>query len=313
MSDEMQPDVRSKLAMEFRISLSAEVIEEMRQLVREELASAGLELTSIVNITERTQHDFRKGRHCGGCDALVPSVNLFCPKCGTFQGSVATERYRDCETNLDPEKVVPPGPAARITGISQPLKQVRKRIGVAMALAACLTFSVVYARSVNREHHVNQMAPATLSIGANGSKEFSSPIAKNFNMTRDLTTQAKSDDPQRASLITTVNRIEVVPATWGLGVVIMANRSIVPRVTKLEGPPRVAIDLENALLRVRETRIPVESQVVTEVRTSQYQVTPPAVRIVAQLTTPVAFSVKAEGNKCTIWLTPMANEMNKQP
>src|SRR5690349_12060097 len=122
MSDEMQPDVRSKLPMEFCISLSAEVIEEMRRLVREELASAGLERTSIANITEGTHHDFRKGRHCGRCDALVSSVNLFCPKCGTFQGTVATEQYRDCETNLDPEKVVPPGYAARITAISQPLK-----------------------------------------------------------------------------------------------------------------------------------------------------------------------------------------------
>jgi hypothetical protein len=187
-------------------------------------------------------------------------------------------------------------------------------IGIAMAFAAGLTLSVVHARTVNTERHVNQPAAISLSDGAVGSSsQVFSQVPVNFGVDRHLTTETKSDEPQADSVITTVRRVEVIPAGWGLGVVIVSSRSITPRVTKLEDPLRVVIDLQNARLTTPQTRIPVESQGVTEVRASQYQVTPPMVRITVQLTTPVAFSVRPQRNKWTIWFTPTATAQRHKP
>jgi hypothetical protein len=135
----------------------------------------------------------------------------------------------------------------------------------------------------------------------------------NFGVGPHLATETQGHEPQADSVITTVHRVEVVPADWGLGVMIVSSRSITPRITKLEDPLRVVIDLQNAVLTTPLTRIPVESQGVTEIRASQYHVSPPIVRIAVQLTTPIGFSVRPHGNRWTIWFTPTSTAQRHEP
>lgn len=301
--------------LETNIVLSSEVMQELRRLVRAELVHLNLaqQTTKSLETTE-IRSKALPCYHCRSCGASVPSTSLFCPKCDLFQGRVATERCHDDKSHFEPENLAPPLlPASRVH-VLQPQKRVQMYIGIAMAFAAGLTLSVVHARTVNTERHVNQPAAISLSDGAVGpSSQVFSQVPVNFGVDRHHTTETKSDEPQADSVITTVRRVEVIPAGWGLGVVIVSSRSITPRVTKLEDPLRVVIDLQNALLTTPQARIPVASQGVTEVRASQYQVTPPMVRIAVQLTTPIAFSVRSQRNKWTIWFTPTATAQRHQP
>jgi len=248
------------------------------------------------------------------CGASLPSINLFCPKCDSFQGAVATGQCHDGESRSQHENLTLRKPPASGACALWPQKRARMSIGIAMAFAAGLALSTVHARTANRDRHANQPAAISLSDGAVGSSsQVFSQVPINLAVDQHLAKETQGDEPQADSVITKVHRVEVVPADRDLGVVIVSSRSITPRVTKLEDPPRVVIDLQNAMLTTPQTRIPVESRGVTEVRASQYQVTPPMVRIAVQLTMPIAFSVRPQGNKWTIWFTPTAAAQKHKP
>src|SRR5437588_986136 len=101
-----------------------------------------------------------------------------------------------------------------------------------------------------------------------------------------------------------VRRVEVVRNNQGLSLEVISSRPINPRVTRLQDPPRVVIDLPGAVFTEGQKRIPVHLQGVVEVRASQWQLTPPVARVVVQLTTPRDYAVVASGNKLSVWLTP---------
>src|SRR5882762_4485179 len=137
-------------------------------------------------------------------------------------------------------------------------------IGIAMAFAAGLALSTVHARTANRDRHANQPAAISLSDGAVGSSsQVFSQVPINLAVDQHLAKETQGDEPQADSVITKVHRVEVVPADRDLGVVIVSSRSITPRVTKLEDPPRVVMDLQNAMLTTSQRRISVQSPGVT--------------------------------------------------
>ena len=63
----------------------------------------------------------------------------------------------------------------------------------------------------------------------------------------------------------------MVPADKGLNVEIVSDRPIKPRIKEVTDPPSVVIDLRNVLLKTDQTRIPVTSRSVIELRVIQYQ------------------------------------------
>jgi len=63
----------------------------------------------------------------------------------------------------------------------------------------------------------------------------------------------------------------VVPADKGLNVEVVSDRPIKPCIREVTDPPSVVIDLRNVLLKTDQTRIPVTSRSVIELRVIQYQ------------------------------------------
>ena len=101
-----------------------------------------------------------------------------------------------------------------------------------------------------------------------------------------------------------VEHIAVVPSSKGLSVQITASRAVKPRLSRLENPVRIVIDLPGASLPGGLRRIPVKSGDISEVRASEWKESPPVARIVVQLRVAREYSVISKGNKVSVWLLP---------
>jgi len=234
----------------------------------------------------------------------VPSTSLFCVKCDSFQGSVAKEQYDDGESRSQLENLAVPVSPAPIVHVSRPRKLAQMSIGIAIAFLAGLMILVVHARTVNTERHFRQPAAIALPdevVGSTG--QVFSTVPLNLVVGRQAATETKGDAPHADSVITMVRRVEVLPAGWGLSVVIVSSRPITPRITELEDPPRIVLDFANAQLSSGRIRIQVAWPGVTEVRASQFLSKPPGTRVVVALTTRLAYSVESEGNKMALRFT----------
>ncbi len=156
--------------LETNIVLSSEVMRELRRLVRAELVHLNLrqQITRSLETTD-TRSKALACCHCRMCGASVPSTSLFCPKCDTFHGPVATELCHNEKSHFEPENLAPLLPPAFRIHVLQPQRRTQMYIGIAMALAAGLTLSVVHARTVNTERHVSQATAISLLDGAVGS------------------------------------------------------------------------------------------------------------------------------------------------
>jgi hypothetical protein len=104
--------------LETNIVLSSELMHELRRLVRAEVADLNLtqQITKSLETTD-TRSEAVPCCHCRMCGASVPSTSLFCPKCDTFHGRVATELCHDDKSHFEPENLAPLlPPASRIPG-----------------------------------------------------------------------------------------------------------------------------------------------------------------------------------------------------
>jgi len=241
-------------------------------------------------------------RPCRSCGSPLPADKLFCPKCDSFQGAVAVSECDDDEPQPDAGPLAFPDPQAsriRALWLQRWAKMPR---WMAIALPAGLTVLTVLALTVHREVSVQPFAAAVLpdvSVGSGAEVALQAPV--NMDVRGELRTEAKTEAHQTNSAIARVDRVEVVPADKGVSVQISASRPIKPRITELKDPPRVVIDLPNGRLTTDQIRIPVESQDVTEVRATQYRVTPPLTRVVVELTAPPGYLVLTQGNNLVIW------------
>ena len=101
-----------------------------------------------------------------------------------------------------------------------------------------------------------------------------------------------------------VEHIAVVPSSKGLSVQITTDRAVKPRLSRLDNPIRIVIDLPGAFLPGGLRRIEVKDQAIVEVRASQWKQSPPVARIVVQMRAAREFSVISTGNKVALWLLP---------
>jgi AMIN domain len=99
-----------------------------------------------------------------------------------------------------------------------------------------------------------------------------------------------------------VRSVRVLPGQNGPAVEILSSRPLVPSISRIENPPRLVIDLPNALLSGIKKRIDFTSDQISGVRVNQYQNTPPITRVVVDLVKPVGETWDAAGNRLMIRL-----------
>lgn len=87
-----------------------------------------------------------------------------------------------------------------------------------------------------------------------------------------------------------------------VAVAISSDGALVPAITKLNGPPRLVIDLAGAVTTIRRGRAKEPTEDVKGVRVSQYQQRPPLTRVVVDLSEPRDYAWETVQNKLVIHL-----------
>jgi hypothetical protein len=113
--------------------------------------------------------------------------------------------------------------------------------------------------------------------------------------------------PKAQALAASVLLVRVVPDRNGPSVEIISTRPLVPQVQKLDGPPRLVIDLPNTSNSLQQKRVEFQpgafpSDPVRAVRIDQFQNRPPVTRVVIDLLKTSEFTWDLAGNLLTIRL-----------
>jgi len=110
-----------------------------------------------------------------------------------------------------------------------------------------------------------------------------------------------------------IERVRVLLNQTPPALEITCSHPVVPTIKKLDGPPRLVIDLPNAIMSVPRKRIEVHNDQISAVRLNQYQKAPPVVRIVLDLLKPSDYSSDFAGNRLTVRLSPAGVSVARRP
>ena len=130
-------------------------------LQRSESERSGVECSAATELLRTAEKgDFMEseslpGCPCHACGRFVACNSLFCPNCGLFQGSVATEDSHNGESDSEPD------PALRKRTGSWIYAFLRRK-WIQIALAAGLTLSIVLFLTLSWERSVGP--PTTTSL-----------------------------------------------------------------------------------------------------------------------------------------------------
>jgi hypothetical protein len=130
----------------------------------------------------------------------------------------------------------------------------------------------------------------------------------------DLCSQTKSGGATVVSSvkIAAVTSLRIVQEKDGPAVEILSTKPLVPSIKAIGDPPRLVIDLPNALLEAQE-RISVQADQIDALRANQFQKNPPVVRVVVDLQAPRAYQSEAAGNRLVIHLGKNPNQASSRP
>lgn len=103
-----------------------------------------------------------------------------------------------------------------------------------------------------------------------------------------------------------IRNVAVERTTDGVAVAITSNGALVPTITKLDGPPRLVIDLAGAVSAVPRSRAKPSGE-IKSIRVSQYQEKPPLTRIVVDLAEPRDYGWETVPNKLVVHLRTHEN------
>ena len=112
--------------------------------------------------------------------------------------------------------------------------------------------------------------------------------------------QKHSSAPDRAAAA--ILRVRVLQDKDSPGIEITSSQPISPVINKLDGPPRIVIDLPDTRMSVASKQFPVRSDRINAVRLNQFQKSPPVVRVVFDLLEGSDYSSETLGNVLTVRL-----------
>ena len=120
--------------------------------------------------------------------------------------------------------------------------------------------------------------------------------------------------PASASDPATITRVRVILNQGGAPALeITASHPLVPTVSKVQNPPRLVVDLPNALMSVQSKKFDVQSDKISVVQFEQYRQTPPAVRVTVDFRQPPEYSTTAVGNQLTLRFAPPVEVARANP
>jgi hypothetical protein len=99
-----------------------------------------------------------------------------------------------------------------------------------------------------------------------------------------------------------VRAVRITSDKDGPAVEITSSRPLTPAIQKLDGPPRLVIDLPNTSFFLARKRYASHDQQMSAVRVDQYQASPPITRVVVDLLKPIGYSWDINGNRLTVHL-----------
>jgi hypothetical protein len=117
-----------------------------------------------------------------------------------------------------------------------------------------------------------------------------------------LLSQTTSHRATSPSSYAVVKSVRMVQEKDGPAVEIISTKPLIPAVQALNDPPRLVIDLPNALLDVRQKRISIQADQISTLRADQFQENPPVARVVLDLLAPRSSTWEAAGNRLVVHL-----------
>jgi len=125
-------------------------------------------------------------------------------------------------------------------------------------------------------------APAVKPAAIPGSK----PVAA-----AKAASAAKPASGSAASLHNQLQHVKVVPGADGFEIEISSSQAVTPRVSKLNSPARVVVELPETVVASAQNKIPVGSAGVKGVRIGMDGKTPPTTSVVVDLEKPLAYEL----------------------
>lgn len=99
-----------------------------------------------------------------------------------------------------------------------------------------------------------------------------------------------------------IRNVSVVQTEGGPAVAISSSGALVPAITKLDGPPRLVIDLAGAVNAAPRPRVAGTTEGIKSIRVSQYQQNPPLTRVVVDLSDARDYAWETVQNKLLVHL-----------
>jgi type IV pilus assembly protein PilQ len=108
--------------------------------------------------------------------------------------------------------------------------------------------------------------------------------------------------PHESARTSHINNIAVARGKDSLNIEVTGTEPMTAKTMKLTNPDRVVVDIPNSVLEGHAREIPVNSNDVKDVRAARYQATPPATRVVVDMSAMHDFEVVPSVNKLVLRL-----------
>jgi hypothetical protein len=131
--------------------------------------------------------------------------------------------------------------------------------------------------------------------------------------TADNTEPKLHGSAETPSVPITLSRVKLLLKKDSPRLEITSTRPIRPVITRIENPPGLRIDLNNAQMSVRHKEVPVHSPLIDTLQLDQLPQTPPVVRIVVNQRQALSYTWDAAGDRLTIRFKMESEEASARP